>query len=143
MDLYLLYKILHIFFVISWFAGIFYLPRLFVNHVEVESIEVKKHLSIMEKRLIKFITPLGLLAIIFGFMMSLTSPNLASFLNQKWIITKIIVTLSLIGYQVWCWKIIKDLSTDNSTWTGFQLRIFNEVPVIFLLSGIIAAIYKF
>ena len=143
MDLYLFYKILHIFFVISWFAGIFYLPRLFVNHVEVESIEVKKHLSIMEKRLIKFITPLGLLAIIFGFMMGLMSPNLASFLNQKWIITKIIVTLSLIGYQAWCWKIIKDLSTDNSTWTGFQLRIFNEVPVIFLLSGIIAAIYKF
>ena len=143
MDLYLFYKILHIFFVISWFAGIFYLPRLFVNHVEVESIEVKKHLSIMEKRLIKFITPLGLLAIIFGFMMGLMSPNLSSFLNQKWIITKIIVVLGLIGYQAWCWKIIKDLSTDNSTWTGFQLRIFNEVPVIFLLSGIIAAIYKF
>jgi len=143
MDLYLFYKILHIFFVISWFAGIFYLPRLFVNHVEVESIEVKKHLSIMEKRLIKFITPLGLLAIIFGFMMGLMSPNLASFLNQKWIITKIIVVLGLIGYQAWCWKIIKDLSTDNSTWTGFQLRIFNEVPIIFLLLGIIAAIYKF
>ena len=143
MDLYLFYKILHIFFVISWFAGIFYLPRLFVNHVEVESIEVKKHLSIMEKRLIKFITPLGLLAIIFGFMMGLMSPNLASFLNQKWIITKIILVLGLIGYQAWCWKIIKDLSTDNSTWTGFQLRIFNEVPIIFLLSGIIAAIYKF
>jgi len=143
MDLYLFYKILHIFFVISWFAGIFYLPRLFVNHVEVESIEVKKHLSIMEKRLIKFITPLGLLAIIFGFMMGLMSPNLASFLNQKWIITKIILVLGLIGYQAWCWKIIKDLSTDNSTWTGFQLRIFNEVPIIFLLLGIIAAIYKF
>ncbi len=143
MDLYLFYKILHIFFVISWFAGIFYLPRLFVNHVEVESIEVKKHLSIMEKRLIKFITPLGLLAIIFGFMMGLMSPNLSSFLNQKWIITKIIVALGLIGYQAWCWKIIKDLSTDNSTWTGFQLRIFNEVPIIFLLLGIIAAIYKF
>ena len=143
MDLYLFYKILHIFFVISWFAGIFYLPRLFVNHVEVESIEVKKHLLIMEKRLIKFITPLGLLAIIFGFMMGLMSPNLASFLNQKWIITKIIVTLGLIGYQAWCWKIIKDLSTDNSTWTGFQLRIFNEAPIIFLLLGIIAAIYKF
>jgi len=97
----------------------------------------------MEKRLIKFITPLGLLAIIFGLMMGLMSPNLASFLNQKWIITKIIVVLSLIGYQAWCWKILKDLSTDNSTWTGFQLRIFNEVPIIFLLSGIIAAIYKF
>ena len=143
MDLYLFYKILHIFFVISWFAGIFYLPRLFVNHVEVESIEVKKHLLIMEKRLIKFITPLGLLAIIFGFMMGLMSPNLSSFLNQKWIITKIIVVLGLIGYQAWCWKIIKDLSTDNSTWTGFQLRIFNEVPIIFLLLGIIAGIYKF
>ena len=97
----------------------------------------------MEKRLIKFITPLGLLAIIFGFMMGLMSPNLASFLNQKWIITKIILVLGLIGYQAWCWKIIKDLSTDNSTWTGFQLRIFNEVPIIFLLLGIIAGIYKF
>ncbi|MDA9676278.1 CopD family protein, partial [Pseudomonadota bacterium] len=73
MDLYLIYKTLHILFMVSWFAGIFYLPRLFVYHVESDSLEVKNQLSIMEKNLFKFITPLGILALIFGIMMGLLS----------------------------------------------------------------------
>ena len=143
MDLYLTYKTLHILFMVSWFAGIFYLPRLFVYHVESDSLEVKNQLSIMEKNLFKFITPLGILALIFGIMMGLLSSNWSAFFTQDWIIAKIIVVSLLVSYQLMCWKIMQELQADNHNWTGFKLRVFNEAPVILLLLGIIAAVFKF
>ena len=143
MDLYLTYKTLHILFMVSWFAGIFYLPRLFVYHVESDSLEVKNQLSIMEKNLFKFITPLGILALIFGIMMGLLSSNWTAFFTQDWIVAKIIVVSLLVSYQLMCWKIMQELQADNHNWTGFQLRVFNEAPVILLLLGIIAAVFKF
>ena len=69
---------------VSWFAGIFYLPRLFVYHVESESMEVKNQLSIMQKNLFRFITPLGVLALVFGVMMGLFSSSWVGFFNQSW-----------------------------------------------------------
>jgi putative membrane protein len=143
MDLYLTYKTLHILFMVSWFAGIFYLPRLFVYHVESDSLEVKNQLSIMEKNLFKFITPLGILALIFGIMMGLLSSNWTTFFTQDWIVVKIIVVSLLVSYQLMCWKIMQELRADNHNWTGFKLRVFNEAPVILLLLGIIAAVFKF
>ena len=143
MDLYLTYKTLHILFMVSWFAGIFYLPRLFVYHVESDSLEVKNQLSIMEKNLFKFITPLGILALIFGIMMGLLSSNWSAFFAQDWIVAKIIVVSLLVSYQLMCWKIMQELPADNHHWTGFKLRVFNEAPVILLLLGIIAAVFKF
>ena len=128
---------------VSWFAGIFYLPRLFVYHVESDSLEVKNQLSIMEKNLFKFITPLGILALIFGIMMGLLSSNWSAFFTQDWIVVKIIVVFLLVSYQLMCWKIMQELLADNHNWTGFKLRVFNEAPVILLLLGIIAAVFKF
>jgi putative membrane protein len=143
MNLYLTFKALHILFMVSWFAGIFYLPRLFVYHVESDSVDVKNQLSIMEKNLFRFITPLGILALIFGIMMGLLSSDWGAFFSQSWIMAKLVVVALLISYQVICWKILQDLWTDNHNWTGFQLRLFNEAPVILLLLGIIAAVFKF
>jgi putative membrane protein len=128
---------------VSWFAGIFYLPRLFVYHVESDSLEVKNQLSIMEKNLFRFITPLGILALIFGIMMGLLSSNWSAFFAQDWIIAKIIVVFLLVSYQLMCRKIMQELPADYHNWTGFKLRVFNEAPVILLLLGIIAAVFKF
>jgi protoporphyrinogen IX oxidase len=128
---------------VSWFAGIFYLPRLFVYHVESDSLEVKNQLSIMEKNLFKFITPLGILALIFGIMMGLLSSNWTAFFTQDWIVAKIIVVSLLVSYQLMCRKIMQELPVDNHNWTGLKLRVFNEAPVILLLLGIIAAVFKF
>ena len=143
MNLYLIYKTLHILFMVSWFAGIFYLPRLFVYHVESESSDVKNQLSIMEKKLFKFITPLGILALVFGVIMGLLSPNWTAFFSQNWILAKLVVVILLASYQIACWKILRDLEVNNHNWTGFKLRVFNEAPVILLLLGIIAAVFKF
>ena len=143
MNIYLVFKVLHILFMVSWFAGIFYLPRLFVYHVESENQETKDQLTIMQANLIKFITPIGLLALFFGLMMGFLGSDWIGFFSQKWIIVKIFVVLTLILYQIFCLKIIKDLQSNSHNWTGFKLRVFNELPVFLLLIGIISAVYKF
>ena len=143
MNIYLVFKVLHILFMVSWFAGIFYLPRLFVYHVESENQETKDQLTIMQANLIKFITPIGLLALFFGLMMGFLGSDWIRFFSQKWIIAKIFVVLTLALYQIFCLKILKDLQSNSHNWTGFKLRVFNELPVFLLLIGIIAAVYKF
>lgn len=143
MNIYLVFKVLHILFMVSWFAGIFYLPRLFVYHVESENQETKDQLTIMQANLIKFITPIGLLALFFGLMMGFLGSDWIGFFSQKWIIAKIFVVLTLVLYQIFCLKIIKDLQSNSHNWTGFKLRVFNELPVFLLLIGIISAVYKF
>ena len=143
MSLYLVFKVLHILFMVSWFAGIFYLPRLFVYHVESNNQNTKDQLLIMQTNLIRFITPLGLLALFFGLMMGFLGSDWAGFFSQNWIIAKILIVLVLIFYQIFCLKILKDLESNSHNWTGFKLRIFNEIPVLLLLGGIVAAVFKF
>ena len=143
MSLYLIFKTLHILFMVSWFAGIFYLPRLFVYHVESQSEEARAQLAIMEIKLFKFVAPIGFLALFFGLMMGFLGSDWAAFFSQNWIIVKLIVVIALASYQMYCWKILKELSTQKHQWTGFKLRVFNEAPVALLLLGIIAAVFKF
>jgi putative membrane protein len=128
---------------VSWFAGIFYLPRLFVYHVESDDQNTKDQLTTMQTNLIRFITPLGLLALFFGLMMGLLGSDWIGFFSQNWIIAKLLKVLILIFYQIFCWKILKDLRSNSHNWTGFKLRVFNEMPVLLLLAGIIAAVFKF
>ena len=128
---------------VSWFAGIFYLPRLFVYHVESENQDTKDQLTIMQTNLIRFITPLGLLALLFGLIMGFLGSDWVGFFSQNWIIAKLFIVLLLILYQIICWKILQDLRSQSHQWTGFKLRIFNELPVLLLLAGIVAAVFKF
>ena len=143
MSLYLVFKVLHILFMVSWFAGIFYLPRLFVYHVESDDQNTKDQLAIMQGNLIRFITPLGLLALFFGLMMGFLGSDWVGFFSQNWIIAKSLIVLVLILYQIFCLKIQKDLGSNAHNWTGFKLRVFNEIPVLLLLGGIVAAVFKF
>ena len=117
--------------------------RLFVYHVESENQETKDQLTVMQANLIKFITPIGLLALFFGLMMGFLGSDWIRFFSQKWIFAKIFVVLTLALYQIFCLKILKDLQSNSHNWTGFKLRVFNELPVFLLLIGIIAAVYKF
>jgi|TARA_S200000501_G_scaffold40412_2_gene32938 putative membrane protein len=128
---------------VSWFAGIFYLPRLFVYHVESDDQNTKDQLAIMQGNLIRFITPLGLLALFFGLMMGFQGSDWIGFFSQNWIIAKSLIVLVLILYQIFCLKIQKDLGSNAHNWTGFKLRVFNEIPVLLLLGGIVAAVFKF
>jgi putative membrane protein len=76
-------------------------------------------------------------------MMGLFSSSWGGFFNQSWILVKLIIVILLVGYQMMCWKILQELVINDHNWTGFKLRLFNEVPIILLLLGIIAAVFKF
>lgn len=143
MNLYLIFKSFHIFFMVAWFAGIFYLPRLFVNHIETSNQDIKNQLLGMEKRLIRFITPFGILSVLFGLLMAYLSGSFYNFLSQNWILLKISIVFALIWYQISCYQIIKKLESNSLKWSSFKMRLFNELPVLFLIVGIFAAVYKF
>jgi len=83
------------------------------------------------------------LALLFGVMMGFLGSDWIGFFSQNWIIAKLFIVLLLILYQIICWKILQDLRSQSHQWTGLKLRIFNELPVLLLLAGIVAAVFKF
>ncbi|MEK9649731.1 MAG: CopD family protein [Gammaproteobacteria bacterium] len=141
--MYLWFKIFHIFFMFAWFAGIFYLPRLFVYFIESNNQATKDTLTLMQRKLFRFTFPMGLLAAGMGLYLVSSLGGLDYLLTQRWIMLKLSLTLSLLIYHLYCWKLITDLESNKSTWTSKQMRIFNELPVILLLMILISAVLKF
>jgi putative membrane protein len=132
-------KAFHVAFMVAWFSGIFYLPRLFVNHAETNSKDVSEHLKGMEKRLINFITPFALLTIGFGASL-IYQYGMDWFIASKWIHIKLALVVLMIIYHLYCFKIVKTFHNDENTRSGRFYRLFNELPV-FALFGIIILAY--
>lgn len=138
--MYLWIKAFHIFFVISWFAGIFYLPRLFVHHAMSEDNATKQRLSIMEQKLYGFITPLAFISLFLGLWMAyLHWSYLAS---AAWFHAKITLVILLFIYHFYCGKLVKVFAADKNTRSHKFYRIYNELPVLLLLAIIILAVVK-
>lgn len=139
-------KALHIIFVVTWFAGLFYIVRLFVYHAEAKQKQepergiLVKQYQIMQKRLWYGITwPSALLAM--GFGLSL----LHHFLPLKespWLITKLFLVGLLFGYHLLCGNIRKGLQRVNSQWTSFRLRMLNELATLFLVAIVFLVVLK-
>ncbi|WP_426359741.1 protoporphyrinogen oxidase HemJ [Pseudocolwellia sp. HL-MZ19] len=134
-------KAFHVGFMVAWFAGIFYLPRLFVNHAETESKEVSEHLKGMEKRLIRFITPFALLTIGFGIAI-IAQYGLDWFATSGWLHAKLFLVILVVIYHLYCSKIVKTFQNDANTRSGRFYRLFNELPVLALFSIIILVYVK-
>ncbi|WP_426369265.1 CopD family protein [Pseudocolwellia sp. HL-MZ7] len=134
-------KAFHVGFMVAWFAGIFYLPRLFVNHAETESKEVSEHLKGMEKRLIRFITPFALLTIGFGIAI-IAQYGLDWFATSDWLHAKLFLVILVVIYHLYCSKIVKTFQNDANTRSGRFYRLFNELPVLALFSIIILVYVK-
>jgi putative membrane protein len=132
-------KAFHVAFMTAWFAGIFYLPRLFVNHAETQSKEVSEHLKGMEKRLLNFITPFALLTIGLGISL-IYQYGMDWFIASKWLHAKLTLVILVIIYHLYCFKLVKDFQNDKNTKSGRFYRLFNELPV-FALFGIIILVY--
>jgi len=126
-------KAFHVFFMIAWFAGIFYLPRLFVNHAETSSKEVAEHLKGMEKRLLYFVTPFALLTVALGISL-IFYYGYAWFVASKWLHVKVTFVILLLMYHAYCFKLVRIFKEDKNTRSGKFYRIFNEVPVLILLA---------
>ena len=120
-------KALHIIFVTSWFAGLFYLPRLFVNHAMVSDSATSDRLKLMELKLFRFMLPLALLAIAFGLWLWLGYGA-----SGHWMHAKLTLVAILVAYHFYCGKLLNDFKQDNNKHSHIWYRWFNELPVIIL-----------
>ncbi|HEX8963329.1 MAG TPA: CopD family protein [Rhodocyclaceae bacterium] len=131
-------KSFHIFFVVSWFAGLFYLPRIFVNlaMVPAEGAE-RERLLLMARKLYKFVTPIGLLAVAFGLWLWFGFGFVGGWLHAK---TTLVVIL--LGYHFYCGHLLKRFAAGRNVRSDVWYRFFNELPVFLLLAIILLAVLK-
>ncbi len=130
-------KAFHIIFVVSWFAGLFYLPRIFVNHaMATEPAEIAR-LKLMEHKLYRFMAPLAVLALALGLWLWLGYG-----ITGGWMHAKLALVLLLIGYHLYCGHLVKVFAADKNTRSHRFYRIFNELPVLVLMAVTILVVVK-
>ena len=133
-------KSLHIIFVVCWFAGLFYLPRIFVYYASSQHEETKSQLATMARKLYRFVTPFMIIVVIIGFAMIYRSPNY--YLNATWMQLKLIGVAALIIYHLQCGRYVKAINDNSDSHSHVFFRFFNEIPVIFLFTIVILAVLK-
>jgi protoporphyrinogen IX oxidase len=132
-------KALHVVFVVTWFAGLFYLPRLFVYHALTTDAPGLARFIVMERRLY-FIMSLGaLLALLFGIAMLVAAP---AYLAMGWLRAKVLLVALLVGYHVWCYHLMLALRAGSDRHSQRWYRLFNEVPGLLLLAIVLLAVVK-
>lgn len=139
-------KALHIIFVVTWFAGLFYIVRLFIYHTEAEEKSepeksiLKNQFSIMEKRLWYGITWPSLVGTyIFGFWMLYEIP---AYLNSNWLLLKLSFVFGLTLYHLKCGIIYRQIQNNIFKYSSFKLRIWNEVATLFLVAIVFIVVVK-
>jgi putative membrane protein len=125
--------------VISWFAGLFYLPRIFVNLAMVEpgSIAERDRLLLMAGKLYRFMTPLGILAVGFGLWLWLGFG-----FSGGWLHAKTALVLVLVAYHLYCGRVLRDFQSTRNARGHVWFRWFNELPVLVLLAVIFLVVLK-
>ncbi len=138
--LYLWLKAFHIIAVVCWFAGLFYLPRLFVYHASAEDAPSRERFSIMERKLYRGIMqPSMVLTLLLGAGMLYLNP---AWFKQGWLHAKLTLVLLLIGYHHVCGAMLKRFARGENGRSHVFYRWFNEVPVLFLLAIVILVVIK-
>ena len=142
MNTYLTFKALHLIAVISWMAGLLYLPRIFVYHAETrENKEQSETFKLMEKRLYFYImNPAMILSWIFGLLL-IHSQGIIS-LSLLWMKIKLGLVIILTAYHFYLLAVLKDFQIDNNTKSSKFFRVINEVPTILLIIIIFIVIFK-
>lgn len=130
-------KAFHIIFVTSWFAGLFYLPRLFVNHAMVEDTATQERLTLMERKLYRFMTPLAMLALGLGLWLWLGYG-----FTGTWLDIKLVLVVALVAYHLYCGKLMRDFSQHRNCRSHVWYRFFNEIPVLVLLVVVVLVVVK-
>lgn len=130
-------KAFHIIFVTSWFAGLFYLPRLFVNHAMIDDAETKARLVLMEHKLYRFMLPLAVLALGFGAWLWLGYG-----ISGGWLHAKLVLVAGLIVYHAYCGKLMRDFKAGKNQHSHVWYRWFNEIPVLVLFAVVILVVVK-
>lgn len=138
--IYLWLKAFHIIFVVCWFAGIFYLPRIMVYYAASEHQETRQQLAVMARKLYRFVTPLAVIAVLMG--LALIGLNMDYYLAAGWMWVKLLAVFCLVIYHFYCGRLVKAINADTDEHSHVYFRVFNEVPVLFLFLIVILAILK-
>lgn len=136
-------KALHIIAMVTWMAGLFYLPRLFVYHAERASpgSELSETLKIMERKLYRFIMAPGMMATwSFGILLALT-PGIIEW-GAGWFYVKLIAVLALSGFHGWLGRGLRDFAEDRNRLSGRRYRIMNEVPTLALILIVVMVVVR-
>ncbi|WP_100656111.1 CopD family protein [Alteromonas flava] len=134
-------KGLHIFFMLAWMAGLFYLPRLFVYHAESNNADVRAQFCIMERRLWWFVTPFAILTAVFGGLL-IYQYGRDWFRVSTWLHIKLALLLAIYGYHFYLLKVLRDFAADKVMRKPVFYRFLNELPVFAILAIVLLAVIK-
>ena len=132
-------KAFHIIAVVTWFAGLFYLPRLFVYHADAKDTISIERFKIMERRLFALMSIGALASVVFGTMMLMAAPV---YMKMTWLHVKLSLVGLLVIYHVYCYKLCRDFAMDRNTRSAKWYRLYNEVPSVLLIAIVILAVVK-
>ena len=134
-------KALHLIFMVTWFAGLFYLPRLFVYHAMTEDKVGSERFKVMERKLYYFTLPWMFLNLFFGLWM-LYDYAWALYGHALWLHIKLLLIALLVAYQFYCGKLMRDFAADRNRHSHTWYRWFNEGPVLVLFAVVLLASLK-
>lgn len=133
-------KAFHLIAIVCWFAGIFYLPRLFVYHATAGDQATRDHLKVMERKLFRFMTPFAVLTVAFGIALILYNPGY--YARAGWLHAKLALVLVLVLYHGYCGVLVRRFAADANRRGHVFYRWFNELPVLVLFAVVILAVTK-
>ena len=134
-------KSFHIIFMVSWYAGLFYLPRLYVHHAMSEDPATRERLQIMERKLFWFMTPWAVLTVVLGLVLVGYYPWEAV-AAMGWLHLKTALVVVLIGFHVWCGKLMVDFRGETNPHSHVWFRWFNEFPLLILVAVVLLVVIK-
>lgn len=134
-------KAFHVIAMVCWFAGLFYLPRLFVYHAACEDQPGRERFKVMERKLYKGITTPSMIATV-ALGLWLISYNVQGYFSQGWLHVKLLLVLLLVGYHFYCGYLVRVFREDNNQRSHVFYRWFNEMPVLVLVAVVILATVK-
>lgn len=134
-------KALHLFFMVAWMAGVFYLPRLFVYHAQTDNQAVREQFKIMERKLWWFVSPFALLTLVFGVLL-IYQYGSAWFAAAKWLHVKLLLVTLVYAYHFYLYRLLKTFARDENRHSSRFYRFLNEAPVLVLLAIICLAVVK-
>lgn len=131
----------HIISVICWFAGLFYLPRLYVYHAMAEDTISRERFVVMERKLFRGImTPSAIATILLGVWLVMSAPDY--YLRMGWLHAKLALVILLIAYHVACWRYLRAFREERNIRSHVFFRVFNELPVLLLITIVILVVVK-
>jgi protoporphyrinogen IX oxidase len=132
-------KAFHVIAVVTWFAGLFYLPRLYVYHAQASDSISTQRFELMERRLFAITTIGAAASIFFGGLMLIESPG---YLQMTWLKVKLLLVALVIAYHAYCYKLMRDFGAQRNTRSARWFRGFNELPSLLLIAIVILAVVK-